>query len=229
MSPTHIEVDIESCQQDRQVEWLGDVVVGAQFQRFDNVLRLVFGGRHEDRHLHRIPQPAGLAQHLEAVDFRHHDVEKHGVVGRGRIGSLKNFQRLTAALDRIDDETCFRQLSLRHHPVHLRIVDQKNPASRLIHGEMYRWRKGNAIFFGSRTICLGYSPVARKTKHSLALSADRRTVVPLRDRTTRSGSVAGSNLFRHGHTTVFPRSVSRRRFSRPWSRWVLSALRRSRR
>ena len=76
-------------QQLGEVERLGDVVVGAELEAVDHVVRLVARGEHQDRR-----EVAVLAQplaDLEAVDLGQADVEQDEVVaprlGRGQPGA----------------------------------------------------------------------------------------------------------------------------------------------
>ena len=60
--------------------WLGNVIVGAQFEADDAVGIVTLGGQHEHR---KIALGADAAQSFQAVQARHHDVEDdNGVLAR---------------------------------------------------------------------------------------------------------------------------------------------------
>src|ERR1035437_2687303 len=63
---------LDSCNQGTWVEWLRDVVVGAQLKPDDRVDVVRPRGQHENRGR---PAPADLATHLEPVDARQHQVQ----------------------------------------------------------------------------------------------------------------------------------------------------------
>ena len=61
---------------DGQVHGLGDVVVRAAVQGFDDVGALLPGRHHDDRKLARRALLPDRSQHVEAADARHLDVEQ---------------------------------------------------------------------------------------------------------------------------------------------------------
>ena len=68
---------IDAQQQFAQVERLGQVVVGLQFESADAILVIGAGTEHE--HRSKVAAPAQFFEHLEAVLARQHDVEDQQV------------------------------------------------------------------------------------------------------------------------------------------------------
>ena len=59
-----------------RLEWLGQIIVGADFETLDTALRLVARGQHQNRHGRAGANGAG---EIEAALARHHDVEDHEI------------------------------------------------------------------------------------------------------------------------------------------------------
>ena len=68
-------------QDHREIDRLGDVVIGAQLEGFDDVLALVPRGHHDDRQRGGFGVPAKDAEDVQAAPFRHHDVQEDHVEG----------------------------------------------------------------------------------------------------------------------------------------------------
>ena len=66
-------------QRDREIDRLRHVVVGADFHRFDDVLRLAVGSRHDDGQKGGREFLANPTQDLRSIHIRHRHVEKHDV------------------------------------------------------------------------------------------------------------------------------------------------------
>ena len=62
-----------------EVNGLGDVVVGSELECADDILSLVFGGRHDDGKLEWALFFADFFENVVAADFWHHDVEQNDV------------------------------------------------------------------------------------------------------------------------------------------------------
>ena len=60
----------------REINGFGDVVVGPQTQRRDNVLALILGTHHDDGELCRGVGLADHFEHCDAIEYGHHDVEQ---------------------------------------------------------------------------------------------------------------------------------------------------------
>ena len=85
-----------------RVEWLGDVVVGAEVEALGLVGRGALGRQQDDRHRAAFAQ---LAHDLDAVEVRHHDVEQDDV----RPDLLGLLERLLAAVGGDDAEAFFAE------------------------------------------------------------------------------------------------------------------------
>ena len=121
------------------LEVLGDVVVGAELHRADGRFDLVDGRDHDD--FDQALRLLDVAEHLEAADARHPDVEQHHVhvlaVENGQPGLARRRaqhavlapqdrrQRVAHALVIVDDEDCLGARSHRSRPFRMR---PRNPA-----------------------------------------------------------------------------------------------------
>jgi hypothetical protein len=72
-------LSFDAGEDDGEVDWLGDVVVGAEFERLHQVVALAEAGHHHDRQRARGVAGANLLEHLEAGHARHVHVEQHEV------------------------------------------------------------------------------------------------------------------------------------------------------
>ena len=80
-----------------RIERLGNVILGAELDRLDDVLQVLGSRDDDDADMAQPRVGAHAAQHLEAVDLRHHDVEQHEI----DVLALELVQRL-AAVGRLD-------------------------------------------------------------------------------------------------------------------------------
>jgi len=105
----------------REVDRLGDVVVGAQLERIDHVLAASLGGDHDDRQVAVRAGLADLLEHVEARDVRHHPVEQHQVEDflRGHP------QGLGAVLGHCDVESLALEAAGEHVPIVRVVVDDQ--------------------------------------------------------------------------------------------------------
>ena len=77
--PLEGELGADACEDDGEIERLGEVIVGPQGQRLDHVGALALGGHHDDWQVEQRIDPAQELEHLQAVHARHHDVQQHQV------------------------------------------------------------------------------------------------------------------------------------------------------
>ena len=69
----------DSRQGHREIDWLCQVIVGAHFQGFDDIVALIFCRNHDDRQFDR---RIGFAQDLQSVqpgNFRHFDIQQYQI------------------------------------------------------------------------------------------------------------------------------------------------------
>ena len=64
---------------DREIDRLGDVIIGAEPERFDDVGAGGARGHHDHGQLRLLMLLAQLGQHVEPAHPRHFDVEEHEV------------------------------------------------------------------------------------------------------------------------------------------------------
>jgi len=73
------KLGLRARERDREIDWLGYVVVSAEFQRLDDVGTTRFRGDHDHRQdIGRMAGP-NLPEHLDAVWSRHHDIEQNEI------------------------------------------------------------------------------------------------------------------------------------------------------
>ena len=77
--PAQRQLGADAGEHHRKVERLGDVVVGSQLERLDDVLALALGGHHDDRQFDERIDAAEELEHLQPVHAGHHDVEQDEV------------------------------------------------------------------------------------------------------------------------------------------------------
>ncbi len=90
----HLEAHqaFDAAKQGHVIHRLGEEIIGAGFQAAHPVFQLVKGGHHDDRNMLRGGIGLDAPAHFDAVDARHHHVEKHDV----GLGALHGFQRIHA-------------------------------------------------------------------------------------------------------------------------------------
>jgi len=123
------ELRLYASEHDREVEGLGHVVVRAEAQGRHDVLALGLGGSHDDGELARRMFDAQSLEHLDSVDFRHHDVEQHHV--EALCGDP--VERLLAALRCLDRVTAANQTTREQVSIRLIVVHDKQVAELLAH------------------------------------------------------------------------------------------------
>ena len=77
--PARRQLGLDARQRDREIDRLGDVVVGAETERLDDVLALIARRHHDHRQIGERAGLANAAQHVEAVHAGHHHVEQHEI------------------------------------------------------------------------------------------------------------------------------------------------------
>ena len=118
------EVRADAGQRNREIDRLGDVVVCAKAERFDDIGALRPAGHHDDRQLRLrmgLPEPC---QHLETAHAWHLDVQQHEIVPIGR----RALQRFFAARGAFDDKAFLDETPLERVAVELGIVDDEKRA-----------------------------------------------------------------------------------------------------
>ena len=74
------QVGADAGEGDRAVDGLGQVVVRAKVEGFDNIGTVCSRGQHDDRQVSLIASGADIGEHLEAVHARHFDIQNYEVV-----------------------------------------------------------------------------------------------------------------------------------------------------
>ena len=108
-------------QRDREIDRLGDVVVGPQIERFDHVVALVLRGDHDHRQIGDRPDLSQLPQRLEAAQAGHHHVEQDRV----DAAFADHPEGGDAAVGREHLVAAAREPARQRIPVHRVVVDQQ--------------------------------------------------------------------------------------------------------
>ena len=113
---------LDAAEQGNVIDRLGEEIIGAGFQAAHPVFRLVKGGHHDDRNMLRGGIGLDALAHFDAVNARHHHVEKHDV----GLGALHRFQRIHAVHGGDDFEIFGRKLGFQQTDIGEDVVDDKN-------------------------------------------------------------------------------------------------------
>ena len=108
-------------------ERLGEVVVGARLEPGDDVVGVVAGRDHDDRHVARLAQRAAQ---LEPVDARQHDVDQHDVGGL----AAERLERVLAAGGLLDGPALVLERQLHRRADALVVLDGQDPGSHSLNG-----------------------------------------------------------------------------------------------
>ena len=112
------------------VDGLGHVVVGPEAQRLDDILAVRLGCDHDDRQHCCRPRLADLAQHLDSVHPRHHDVEEDEV----HCVPFQHLERLGPVGRGEDIEPRFLEAFLHQLDVGWQVVDDEDRGAPFAHG-----------------------------------------------------------------------------------------------
>ena len=118
-------------------ERLGEVVVGARLEPGDDVVGVVAGGDHHDRH---VAVTAQRAAQLEAVDARQHDVDQHHVGQR----AVEQVDRVLAAAGLVDGPALVLERQLHRRADALVVFDGQDAGSHGSHDASDR-RPGSGV------------------------------------------------------------------------------------
>jgi hypothetical protein len=114
-----------------QVEGFDQIIVGAQLQGLDDELLLVFGGDHDHRQAEGRMALANAPQHLQAVHFRHADVQQHQIEvllreARQGLGAVFHGTDLIAVALQLQGH----EVAIHFHVVHHQQVTRRRGAAR---------------------------------------------------------------------------------------------------
>jgi hypothetical protein len=104
------------------VDRLGEEVVGADFETADAVGRLIERGDHQHRNVLRLLAGLQAAANLEAIHFRHHDVEEDDV----DVADVAQVQRFDAGRGRLDLEILRSQPRFEQPYIRRNIVNDQH-------------------------------------------------------------------------------------------------------
>src|SRR6266566_4158945 len=116
--PLSLQASSEPGTQQHGVERLGQVILGPQFNTFDDALQLVYGGNHNHRDVAQAGVGLELFEHLVAVHFGHLHVQQHQVIGFG----LEFFQRLSSVFGQAGPIAEFGNVAGEHDAIHAVVV-----------------------------------------------------------------------------------------------------------
>jgi hypothetical protein len=152
LGPLQAELRPGPRESDREVDRLGDVVVGAELERLDDVLALRHRRDHDDRKRGLRPCLANDLEHLQAIEIRHDHIEQHEI----EIPLRDQLERPTAPVRLGDIETVPQEPPAQDGTVVRDVVDDEQP---LWGFGLGRWRRprrlgvGGRVFAGRRPVC----------------------------------------------------------------------------
>ena len=122
--PLLLEARRDTCPQEHRVERLGKKILGAALDAPDDVGHVVRGGDHDDGNVPRGRVVLDVAQRLEPVQLRHHDVQQHEVE---RLGG-DQVQRAAPVLGVHDGISLTLEPPPQHVAILLQVVHHENAA-----------------------------------------------------------------------------------------------------
>ena len=121
------DLGVDARQRDGEVDRLGDIIVGAKFERIDDIGAFGFGRHHDDGQRRRGSLAANSLEGLDSVDTRHHDVEKDQIEGV----LFDQFDGGEADFGLHDVEATALKTPRQDRPIVADIVDDKNTGPRI--------------------------------------------------------------------------------------------------